>query len=106
MNQYTFSSLIAFILLSMGLTGGILGTVNYFENTKSISGRQMFCICWSVFFWNFGYAWMSMCYGDDFAYIARGIALLAVIFYIFFVIRYVTTVTKYPVKKYDHISDF
>lgn len=100
MYRYVLSSFIAFVLFSMGLIAGILGTVNYFENRKSRSGRQMFYVCWSVFFWNFGYAWMSMSYGDDFAYMARALALLAVTAYTFFVIRYIATVTKYPLKKY------
>ena len=100
MYRYVLSSFIAFVLFSMGLIAGILGTVNYFENRKSRSGRQMFYVCWSVFFWNFGYAWMSMSYGDDFAYMARALALLAVTAYTFFVIRYIATVTSYPLKKY------
>ena len=99
MNEYALSSLIAFILLGMGISAGIVGTINYLENRSSKRGRQMFFVCWCVFFWNFGYAWMSMCYDDDFAYVARAIALLSISFYMYFVIKYVSYVAHYPGKK-------
>lgn len=99
MNSYTTSAMIAFVLLGMGLSALILGTYNHRENKKSKSGKEMFWVCICVFFWNFGYAWMSLCFEDDFAYVPRAMALLAVTFYMFFILRYVAVVTDYPKKK-------
>lgn len=95
MSQYAFAALISFCLLAMGLSAGILGTVNYLENRSSTRGWNMFMVCWAVFFWNFGYAWMGMCYDEDFAYIARAISLLAVSVYMLFIIKYISGVTNF-----------
>lgn len=99
MNLYQFSSVVAFILFGMGVSAAILGLSNYLENRKSRRGKQMLGVCISVFFWDSGYAWMSMCYENDFAYVARAIALLAVTFYMFFILRYVALVVDYPKKR-------
>lgn len=99
MNLYCVSAVIALALFGMGLTAFILGGINLMENRKSKTGRQMFYVCTSVFFWNFGYAWMSLCFEDDFAYVPRAIALLAVTFYMLFTIKYVALVTEYPLKR-------
>lgn len=99
MNSYALSSLIAFCLLAMGVVAVMFGGINYKENVKSRTGIQMFLVCICVFFWDFGYAWMSLCYDENFAYIPRAIALLAVTFYMFFILRYVTQVTHYSEKK-------
>lgn len=98
MNQYTLSSLIAFMLFGMGMIAIILGIINYMENSKSRKGINMLCVCICVFFWDFGYAWMSLSYYDDFAYVSRAIALLSVTIYMFFILRYVALVTDYPSK--------
>ena len=99
MNIYTTSSLIAFVLLGMGVSALILGTYNHRENKKSKSGKEMFWVCVCVFVWDMGYAWMSLCFHDDFAYVPRALALLAVTFYMVFILRYVAVVTDYPRKK-------
>ena len=69
MNHYSFSALIAFVLFGMGAIALIWGFNTYLENKKSKSGRKMFGICICVFLWNAGYAWMSMCHYDDFAFV-------------------------------------
>lgn len=99
MNVYTTSSIVAFILFGMGLLAMAAGGYNSFENRKSKSGRQMFLITVCIFFWDFGYAWMSLCFNDGFAYVARAIALLAVTFYMFFTLKYVANITEYSIKK-------
>lgn len=99
MNLYTTSALIAFALFGMGLTAVILGTINFRENTESKAGLQMFLVCLCVFGWDFGYAWMSLCYDDDFAYVARAIALLSVTLYMFFTLSYAGNVANYSRKK-------
>lgn len=96
MNQYTLSALIAFLLFGMGLIAALLGGVNYIENRRSRKGIQMFAVCLCVFFWDFGYAWMSLSYESNVAYVARAIALLSVTFYMVFILQYVATVTEYP----------
>lgn len=88
MNNYVSGSMVSLVLLSLGIIAASLGVYNYSENKKSESGRGMLWVFVSVFFWTFGYAWMGMCYNSDFAYVARAIALLAVNFYIFFIIRH------------------
>ena len=99
MNQYALASLIAFTLFGMGLTAFILGVRNYEENRESKTSLQMFFVCACVFVWDFGYAWMSLCYDSDFAYVPRAMALLAVYLYMAFILRYIATITEYPEKK-------
>lgn len=95
----TFSSLISFILLQMGIMALMFGAYNLMQNRRSKSVILMFNICICVFFWDFGYAWMSLCYDANFAYIPRAIALLAIIFYMFYTLRYVAQITDYPKRK-------
>ena len=109
MNVYTLSGLIAFILFGMGLVALEFGRENYLENKQSSTGKAMFRVCISVFFWDAGYAWMSICFDDNFAYIPRAIALMAITFYIYYVLKYVAIVARYPKKRLDifltlHIS--
>ena len=42
---------------------------------------------------------MSMCYEDDFAYIPRAAALLAVYMYMVFIVRYLCAIIDYPSVK-------
>lgn len=102
MNTYTVSSLIALLLFGMGISAFLLGLINFLENIRSRKGILMFLVCICVFFWDFGYAWMSLCFDDTFAYVPRAVALLAVIFYMFFILMYVTEVTGFP-KRYLHM---
>ena len=98
MNSYVLGSLIAFILISMGITSVIVGWNNYSANRGSKTSTQMLYLLISTFFWDFGYAWMSMCFNSDFAYIARAISLFAVVIYLFFLLRYVAALTKISEK--------
>ena len=98
MNSYQISSLAAFVIFAMGVIAVILGRINYKENEASKATRTMYYVCISVFFWDFGYAWMSLCYDNDFAYVARAIALLAINCYMVFALRYVAFVTNFPFK--------
>lgn len=98
MNYYILSSLIAFILLGMGLFALFSGSEIFFGNKESKSGLEMFIVCICIFFWDAGYAWMSISYESDFAYIPRAIALLAVFLYTVFIIRYVAIVLNYNKK--------
>ena len=99
MEYYWFAALVAFVLFGMGLFALVTGYNNFRENKSSKSNQQMFLVCICVFAWDFGYAWMSMCYNSDFAYIPRAIALLGVYLYIVFINLYVSAITNYPLKK-------
>ena len=99
MDYYWLSALIAFALFGMGLIALISGANNYIENKKNKSNLQMFLVCVCVFVWDFGYAWMSMCYNSDFAYFPRALALLAVYLYIVFILKYAAAIVDYPSKK-------
>ena len=99
MNYYVLSSLISFILFGMGLTALILGVQNSLGNKESKSSVEMSLACVCVFLWDAGYAWMGLCYDSDFAYVPRAIALLAVYLYVVFILRYVSIVVNYPMKK-------
>ena len=99
MNFYAHSAMIAFILFGMGMIALVLGTQNYIQNRKSKSDLQMFLACICVFFWDAGYAWMSLCFESDFAYIPRAVALLAVYLYVIFILGYVAVITGYSEKK-------
>lgn len=99
MNPFTLSALIAFILYGMGITALILGAYNVKENEKSKTSVRMFWVCVCVFVWNLGYAWMSLCHNDSFAYTPRAMALLAVTFYVYAILKYVIAVTDYPAEK-------
>lgn len=99
MYNYSLSALVSFLLLSMGIISVVLGSINYLENRSSKSALSMFYVFIMVFFWNFGYAWMGLCYDSDFAYIPRAISLLAVTLYMFFVLRYVSILSNHPTKR-------
>ena len=104
MNYYPLGALVSFILFGMGLFAVIRGAENYYENKASKSGFQMLLVCLSVFFWDFGYAWMGLCYDSDFAYFPRAAALLAVYLYVFFIMKYVSIITNYSTKKLNIFS--
>ncbi|MDO4188583.1 MAG: ATP-binding protein [Lachnospiraceae bacterium] len=99
MNQYAMASIIAFTLFAMGLTALLMGVQNFSQNKQSKTTRQMLMVCACVFVWDFGYAWMSLCYDSDFAYVPRAAALLAVYLYMVFTLRYISEITSYPEKK-------
>lgn len=96
MNHYSFSALISFVLFAMGVLAFIWGADAYFANNKSKSGYKMFRVCGCVFFWNFGYAWMSICHEDIFAIIPRAIALLFVYLYMLTILDYISYLSGYP----------
>lgn len=98
MNQYATAALVAFALIVMGFTALIIAVVNIKKNKRSKQVMMMSSACAMVFLWDFGYAWMSLCYESDFAYIPRAIALLGVLFYMYFIVWYVATITDYPKK--------
>lgn len=96
MNFYPLGSLISFILVSMGVIALVFGFKILLEDIKNKSNRWMFFVFLCVFVWDFGYAWMSMCYDSDFAYVPRAAALLAVYMYMIFTIKYIGEVVDYP----------
>lgn len=100
MNRYILSSFIAFILVSMGLSSLIVGATNYIQNKKSESGKMMFSLLVSVFLWDFGYAWMSLCFDSDFAYVPRAIALLGTVFYQFFLVKYISSLVNFSERNF------
>ena len=99
MSHYTIGALVSFILFGMGMSALIMGGRNYQENRESRSGYLMFNICWCVFFWDVGYAWMGLCYNEGFAYVARAVALLAVTLYMTNILWYVTELSGYPRRR-------
>ena len=98
MNLYEIGALSAFTIFAMGVIAVVLGRINYIENDKSQASKEMYMVCISVFFWDFGYAWMSLCYDNDFAYVARAIALTAINWYMIFALRYVSLLTNFSFK--------
>ena len=96
MSEYVLGSLVSFLLFGMGLTALILGIGVYRANKESKTGKAMLGLLVCTFFWDAGYAWMGLCYDSDFAYIPRAVSLLAVIFYLYFMIRYVATFVGLP----------
>lgn len=82
----------------MGTVALLLGFSFFMENTSSKAGRRMLLACISIFVWDFGYGWMGLCHGSDFAYIPRAIGLLAVIAYICSVLSYLTILSGFPRK--------
>lgn len=97
--HYELASIVSFALFFMGTVALFLGITTYQSNVNSRSGKRMFWACISIFFWNFGYGWMGLCYNSDFAYIPRAIALLAVMLYMVTAIEYVTILSGYSKKK-------
>ena len=98
MNWYELGALSAFAIFAMGVIAVVLGRINYTESDKSKASKEMYMVCISVFFWDFGYAWMSLCYDNDFAYVARAIALMAINCYMIYSLRYVSLLTNFPYK--------
>lgn len=100
MNHYSIAGLLSLVLMCMGVLALFMGVSTYLEGRKTKSAWRMLAICICAFFWNFGYAWMGLCHGDDFAIYPRALALLAIYMYIFTVLDYVVYLSKYPVKRY------
>lgn len=98
-NYYPLSSLVAFILAGMGFITFLLGLLSYRENKQSRVGLAMFRVCICVFLWNFGYAWMSLCYNSSFAIYPRAIGLVGISTYLFFIIRFIAELADYPTKR-------
>ena len=98
MIRYEISALVSFALFFMGTVALLLGYSTYSGHPSSKSGRRMFFACISIFVWDFGYGWMGLCYGSDFAYVARAIAQLSVITYMCSVLSYLSYLAKYPAK--------
>lgn len=103
MNFYPLGSLIAFILLAMGIIALTSGFRVFLEDRKNKTNIWMFFVFICVFVWDFGYAWMSMCYDSNFAYIPRAAALFAVYMYLVFIIKYIGEIVDYP-RFYLHFS--
>ena len=98
MIKYEIPALVSFALFFMGTVALLLGYSTYSGNPSSKSGKRMFLSCISIFVWDFGYGWMGLCYGSDFAYVARALALLSVISYMCSVLSYLAYLAKYPRK--------
>ncbi|MBQ0028417.1 MAG: response regulator [Lachnospiraceae bacterium] len=98
MNSYSFGALVAMLLIFLGTIALAIGIRTYKENRKSEAGRRMLFVFLSVFVWNVGYGWMSMCYDDDFAYVPRAVALLAVFAYMAYMILYVSAISDFNRK--------
>ncbi len=96
MNQYTLGAMVSLILFGMAMTALILGIETFRRSGNSHAARRMFYLFICVAVWDAGYAWMGLCYGDDFAYIPRAIALLGVYFYMIMAIEYVAHLSNYP----------
>lgn len=93
---YSLSSLLALFLVSMGTTAAFIGIQTLKRNPRSKSGLIMFLSCLCVFFWDFGYAWMSQCYDESFAIYPRAIGLLGIFAYLIFMLNYVAFLSDYP----------
>ncbi len=98
MIRYELSALVSFALFFMGTVALLLGLSTYNNNPSSRSGRRILLACISIFVWDFGYGWMGLCHGSDFAYIPRAIGLIAVIAYICSVLSYLTMLSGFPRK--------
>jgi len=97
MNGFSIGALSALSLMAMAMIAIVLGVRLYRENSTSEGNQKMFGIFICVFIWDFGYAWMSLCYGDDFAYFPRAMALAGVFSYMFFCLEYISYLAKYNV---------
>ena len=100
MTNYVLASVVSFTLLFMGTITLTLGVFMFRNNRTSKSGKYMFLACASIFFWDFGYAWMGLCYESDFAYFPRAVSLLSVLFYIYFIFCYVRTISNFNIKTF------
>lgn len=98
MSYYTTSSIASLILFAMGTIAFSSGLRTHMENRDSILGIRMFNICFFVFLWDAGYAWMGLCHYDSFAYIPRAIALFGVFFYMYAVLQYMSYLSKFNRK--------
>ncbi|MCR4807355.1 MAG: response regulator [Lachnospiraceae bacterium] len=98
MIRYEISALVSFALFFMGTVALLLGLSSFFKNTSSKPGKRMLLACISIFVWDFGYGWMGLCHGSEFAYIPRAIGLIAVIVYICAVLSYLTILSGFPKK--------
>lgn len=103
MNYYPLAALVAFMLFGMGLIALDFSVRTFLENKKSNSDIQMLFVCICVFAWDLGYAWMSLCFDSDFAYVPRAIALLGVYLYVFFILQYIASITNYPAARLKEI---
>lgn len=93
---YSLSSLLALYLVLMGTTAACIGIQTLKMHPKSKMGMIMFLCCLCVFFWNFGYAWMSQCYNEDFAIYPRAIGLVGIFAYLILMLNYVSILSEFP----------
>jgi len=98
MNEYSTSALVAFVLVMMGYHALTVAWNNIKKNKFSKPVLMLSGACTMAAVWDFGYAWMSLCYYSEFAYIPRAIALLGVVFYMFFILQYVAIITEFPTR--------
>ncbi len=98
MNYYSSGALVSFLVFGLGLLALFWGVSAYRLNSGSHSGKRMCAICVCVFLWDFGYAWMGLCYGDQTAYIARAIGLAAIHAYMIGIVIYVAFLAQFPKK--------
>ena len=94
MNSYSLSAIVAMLLFMLGTTAILIGIKIHTENKNSVAGRVMLLTFLSVFMWNYGYGWMSLCYDDEFAYVPRALALMAVFSYMAFIVDYVSILSN------------
>ena len=97
-NDYVTASFVSLYLFCMAMTALTGGIRLFRENTHSAGNRKMFFVFICVFLWDFGYAWMGLCYDSGFAYAARAIALAGVFLYIAAIVEYTGYIAGHPIR--------
>ncbi|MCR5596277.1 MAG: response regulator [Lachnospiraceae bacterium] len=97
MSIYASGALASLTIYGMAMIAIVLGFQILKQDNNVKAGRRMFALFVSVYLWDTGYAWMGLCYDDEFAYIARAIALAGVYIYMVAILEYVGQLSGYPV---------
>lgn len=97
-NYYVTAAFVSLYLFCAGMTALTGGIRLFRENTHSSANRKMFFAFLCVFLWDFGYAWMGLCYDSDFAYIARAMANVGIFLYMAGIVEYAGHVGNFPIR--------
>jgi len=101
MSIYASGALASLTIYGMAMIAIVLGFQILKQDNNVKAGRRMFALFVSVYLWDTGYAWMGLCYDDEFAYIARAIALAGVYIYMVAILEYVGQLSGYPaIRRY------
>lgn len=95
----TMAILLTFSLVAMGVISLALGVETFINEERKNTANRAFCfLTVAAFFWCVGYAWMTVCELDKYAYYARALGLFGVYLFLPGIVYFAAVVGKVPGK--------